>query len=73
VRRIFGFMLGIMVGGLVGSTVALLLAPESGEALRNELRSRGEGLVADVRQAAQTRRIELTNRLETLREAGSTT
>jgi gas vesicle protein len=72
VRRIFGFMIGIMVGGLVGSTVALLLAPESGEALRHELRSRGEGLVADVRQAAQTRRIELTNRLESLREAGPT-
>ena len=68
-RRIFGFMIGIMVGALVGSTVALLLAPESGEALRKELRSRGEGLVTDVRQAAQTRRIELTNRLESLREA----
>ncbi len=68
-RRVFGFMIGIMIGGLVGSTVALLLAPESGEALRNELRTRSEGLVADVRHAAETRRIELTNRLESLREA----
>jgi gas vesicle protein len=70
-RQVFGFMIGIMIGALVGSTVALLLAPESGEALRNELRARGQGLVADVRHAAETRRIELTDRLETLRKQGS--
>ena len=70
-RQIFGFMIGIMIGALVGSTVALLLAPESGEVLRNELRARGEVLAADVRHAAQARRIELTDRLETLREPHS--
>jgi len=66
-RRMFGFLIGILVGALVGSTVALLLAPESGEQLRGELRQRGEGLIADVRQAADSRRIELQNRLEELR------
>ena len=70
-RRILGFMIGIMVGALVGSTVALLLAPESGAGLRDELRARGENFIADVRQAAETRRIELTNRLESLQEAGT--
>ncbi len=68
-RQIFGFMMGIMVGALFGSTVALLLAPASGEKLRNELRARGEVLVTDVRHAAEARRIELTNRLETLKES----
>lgn len=67
-RQVFGFMMGIMVGVLVGSTVALLLAPEAGESIRNQLRARGQDLMADVRHAAETRRIELTNRLETLRE-----
>ncbi len=66
-RRMFGFMIGIMVGVLVGSTVALLLAPEAGEKLRNELRARGEGFLAEVRHAADARRIELTDRLESLR------
>ena len=66
-RRMFGFMIGIMIGALVGGTVALLLAPESGERLRNELRARGEGFIADIRHAAETRRIELTDRLDTLR------
>jgi gas vesicle protein len=66
-RRIFGFLIGILVGALVGSTVALLMAPESGEQLRGEIRERGANLIADVRQAADSRRIELQSRLEELR------
>lgn len=66
-RRMFGFFIGILVGGLVGSTVALLLAPESGEALRSQLRERGQNFLADVRNAADSRRIELRDRLESLR------
>ena len=66
-RRIFGFMIGIVVGGLVGSTVALLLAPDSGESLRSELRERGMAFQAEVRNAADTRRIELRDRLDELR------
>jgi gas vesicle protein len=66
-RRMFGFLIGILVGALVGSTVALLLAPASGERLRNEIRARGAGFFTDVRHAADTRRIELQHRLETLR------
>lgn len=66
-RRMFGFLIGILVGGLVGSTVALLLAPETGDQLRKEIRARGENLVGDVRHAAESRRIELTQHLEALR------
>ena len=70
-RRMFGFLIGIMVGSLVGGAVALLLAPKSGDRFRNELRARGEGFMADIRRAAETRRIELTDRLETLRATRS--
>lgn len=66
-RRMFGFLIGVMVGSLVGSTIALLLAPESGEGLRNMLRQRGQGFVNQVRSASESRRIELQNRLESLR------
>lgn len=66
-RRMFGFLIGVMVGGLVGSTIALLMAPESGEGLRNMLRARGQGFVNQVRSASESRRIELQNRLENLR------
>jgi gas vesicle protein len=66
-RRMFGFLIGIAVGGLVGSTIALLLAPESGEDLRVQLRERGQNFFNDVRHAADERRIELRQRLETMR------
>lgn len=66
-RRMFGFLIGIAVGGLVGSTIALLLAPDSGEDLRNQLRERGQNLFNDVRHAADERRIELRQRLESMR------
>ena len=39
-RRMFGFLIGIFTGALVGGVMALLLAPESGETLEeaeNEL------------------------------------
>jgi gas vesicle protein len=67
-RKIFGFLIGVMVGGLVGSTIALLLAPDSGQQLRGELRSRGEAFFTEVRSAADERKIELRQRLEMMRE-----
>ena len=67
-RQVFRFLTGIMVGALVGSTVALLYAPDSGAKLRDNLRARGENFLDEVRQAAQTRRIEMTSRLESLQE-----
>ncbi|HLO34366.1 MAG TPA: YtxH domain-containing protein [Anaerolineales bacterium] len=67
-RRIFGFLIGVTVGGLVGSTIALLMAPESGNQLRTELRSRGESFFNEVRQAADERKIELRQRLDMMRE-----
>lgn len=66
-RKMFGFLIGVLVGGLVGSTVALLLAPESGDELRSELRERGQNFIGEIRHAADTRRIELKDRLDTMR------
>lgn len=66
-KRMFGFLIGIVVGGLVGSTIALLLAPESGDELRSEIRARGENFFSDVRHAADERKIELRQKLDSLR------
>ena len=66
-RRMFGFLIGIAVGALVGGTIAMLLAPESGENLRAQLRDRGQNFFDDVRHAADERKIELRHRLDTLR------
>lgn len=67
-RRMLSFLIGITVGGLVGSSIALLMAPESGEQLWAELRVRGENFVNEVRHAADERKIELRQRLDNLRE-----
>lgn len=66
-RKAFGFLIGVIIGALVGSTVTLLLAPESGDQLRGEIRERGSAFLAEVRHAADSRRIELQSRLEELR------
>ena len=66
-RRALSFFIGITLGGLVGATLALLLAPSSGKELRAQIRDRTENLTAEVRQAANTKRIELQQRLDDLR------
>ncbi len=66
-RRIFGFLIGLFVGWLVGSTLALLFAPESGEQLRGELRARSNSFLGEIKSAAETRRQELEKQLAELR------
>lgn len=66
-RRILSFLLGAVLGGLVGSTAALLLAPQSGVELRAQIRERLDAFGTEIRQAAAARRIELQQRLDTLR------
>ena len=66
-NRMFGFLIGVTVGGLVGSTIALLMAPASGELLRNRLRERGQNFFYEVRHAADERKIELRQRLDDMR------
>ncbi len=66
-RQMFGFLIGVLVGALVGSTIALLMTPESGDRLRGQIRQRGQGFVSQIRSAADSRRIELRNRLDSMR------
>ncbi len=66
-RRTLSFFVGALVGGLIGAITALLLAPSSGRELRAQISDRAQNIAADVRQAANTKRIELQERLDTLR------
>ena len=66
-RRMFGFLIGVFVGWLVGSTLALLLAPDSGENLRGELRSRSANFFGEIQSAADMRRIHLEDQLAAVR------
>lgn len=66
-RRMFGFLIGIFTGWLVGSSLALLLAPETGEELRKEIRSRSGGFVGEIKSAANSRRAQLEEQLAAMR------
>ena len=66
-RRMFGFLIGVFVGWLVGSTIALLFAPETGESLRGQLRSRSTSFFGEIQHAADDRRRMLEDQLTALR------
>ena len=66
-RRFFNFVAGAFIGALVGSTIAILLAPESGEELRNQIQQRTTQFREEVRDAYQARVTQLETELENLR------
>jgi hypothetical protein len=66
-RRVFSFFIGATIGGLVGATLALLFAPASGKEIRTQISDRTQNFATEIRQAANTKRIELQERLEILR------
>jgi len=65
--RIANFIIGLLLGGMVGSALALLLTPVSGESLRNQMRETVIEVQEEVRQAANARRAELEKQLAALR------
>ncbi len=66
-KGFMNFLSGMVVGALVGASLAILLAPSSGDELRNQLQSRMDTIQTDVKQAAETRRAELEKQLAELR------
>ncbi|MFZ0532588.1 MAG: YtxH domain-containing protein [Anaerolineales bacterium] len=66
-RRVFNFFAGMIMGGLVGATIAILLAPVSGEEVRAQLQERTIRLRDDVMAVAEARRAELERELTALR------
>ena len=66
-KGLMNFLSGMMVGAMVGATLAILLAPSSGDELRNQLQSRVDTIQTDVKQAAASRRSELEKQLAELR------
>jgi len=61
------FLSGMVMGALVGATLAILLAPSSGEELRYQLQSRVDTIQSDVKQAAASRRAEMEQQLAEMR------
>lgn len=66
-QRVLNFVLGFVLGALAGSTIALLIAPMSGNDLRAEMNEYSRHVRHEVEQAANLRRIELERELAHLR------
>ncbi len=66
-NKVVGFLLGAALGALVGGMAALLLAPSSGNELRQQIRDRAQYVQDEVKRAADERRAELENQLAEMR------
>lgn len=66
-RKFSNFIVGALLGGLIGSSLALLFAPESGEKIRGEIEHYFKNLEFEIKRAADEKRVELEAQLEKLR------
>jgi gas vesicle protein len=66
-RKVTSLLLGALVGGLVGSSLALLFAPSSGEETRQQINDYFTNLKQEVESAAEEKRAELEAQLKKLR------
>lgn len=72
-RKYGNLILGALIGGLVGSGLALFFAPASGEKTRQEIDHYFTNLQSEVQRAADEKRAELEAQLKTLRSGKNVT
>jgi len=65
--RLVNFLSGFVVGLVLGGLVAALLAPQSGAQTQERLRRRMELVVGEARRAAETTRADAYARLADLK------
>jgi hypothetical protein len=66
-NKVVSFLSGLITGALLGAAVAILLAPASGQDLRDQMTNRARQIEIEVKQAAAARRAELEQQLDALR------
>jgi gas vesicle protein len=62
-RGLVKFILGAAIGGVIGSVLAFLFAPISGQQLRDRVNDYCTNIRDDVKNAAEMKRQELQNEL----------
>jgi gas vesicle protein len=67
-NKFFNFVAGATLGALVGASIAILMAPVSGEELQAQIKEQVEQIQLEVKTAASDRRAELEAQLSNLRE-----
>jgi len=67
-KRMFRFILGAIIGGILGSVTILLLAPGSGSETRAALVQKINMLRGQIQEAMQEKKAELEEELESLKK-----
>ncbi len=67
-NKVVNITAGLVLGAVVGVGVVLLLAPRSGADTRQGIHDRIDAILAEGQQAAETRRLELSERFEALKQ-----
>lgn len=66
-NKFTNFLLGMILGAMVGAGVALLFAPMSGDELRSQAQRRAEQTMDEVKSAVEEERKRLETELEALK------
>jgi len=66
-RKFGNFVLGAFIGGVIGSALALLFAPTTGDNARHEIVDYFTHIKDEVDRAADEKRAELVAQLDSLR------
>jgi gas vesicle protein len=66
-RKLIAFIAGAALGSLVGTTLALLMAPSTGADLRTKAQNRYQEIRSEIIDASAARRAELEGQLQALR------
>jgi gas vesicle protein len=66
-RTLLNFFAGLLVGSLIGASLALLFAPVSGEDLRLRIQDEVGRVRSEVSKAATEKRTEMEQQLAALR------
>ncbi len=66
--RALKFLLGILVGSMIGASLVLLVAPQSGEDTQKKVAEKMEMLLAEGKKAFEARRAELEAQMNALQQ-----
>ena len=70
-NRVFRIMAGVVLGATMAAGLVLLFTPQSGADTQRMIKERIEAIMAEGRQAAEMRRLELQTQFETLKQPSS--
>jgi len=67
-NKFLSFLAGVLSGAVIGATVALLLAPSSGDQLRDDMVHRWEEALNEARLAMEETRRDLQAQFEMMQQ-----